>query len=190
MAGSKVLRVSEQALHEASITKVARADCGGRSPEFSRRELETVIDLMFYAYRDFTAEADAMLARYGFGRAHHRVLHFVGRHPGITVSDLLGILRITKQSLAPVLAQMMREGFIRQRADALDRRRRRLYTTPEAAALAQLLSERQAGHLAAALAAAGPEAARGFRAVLEAMPHPDDRNRFDLPADPAPADGL
>ena len=182
--------MSEQALHEAGITNAERADGAARSAEFGRRELETAIDLMFFAYRDFTAEADAMLARYGFGRAHHRVLHFVGRHPGITVSDLLGILRITKQSLAPVLAQMMREGFIQQRADALDRRRRRLYTTPEAAALAQLLSERQAGHLAAAFAAAGPEAAQGFRAVLQAMAHPDDRNRFELPADPVPADGL
>jgi DNA-binding MarR family transcriptional regulator len=187
----KVLRVSEQALHEASIPKSAQADGGARRPSaFSPREVETGIELLFFAYRDFTAEADAMLARYGFGRAHHRVLHFVGRHPGITVSDLLGILRITKQSLAPVLAQMMREGFIQQRADAADRRRRRLYTTPEAAALAQLLSERQAEHLAAAFAATGPEAARGFRAVLQAMTHPDDRNRFEMPTEPVPADGL
>ena len=191
VAGSKVLRMSEQALHEAKRPKSARVDGGeGLAPAFTRREVETVIELLFFAYRDFTAEADAMLARYGFGRAHHRVLHFVGRHPGITVSDLLGILRITKQSLAPVLAQMMREGFIRQRADALDRRRRRLYTTPEAAALDQLLSERQAAHLAAAFAAAGPEAARGFRAVLQAMTHPDERNRFELPHEPVSADGL
>lgn len=183
--------MSEQALHEASRPNSARIDgAARRPPELSRRELETVIELLFFAYRDFTAEADALLARYGFGRAHHRVLHFVGRHPGITVSDLLAILRITKQSLAPVLAQMMREGFIQQRADALDRRRRRLYATPEAAALAQLLSERQAAHLAAAFAAAGPEAAHGFRAVLQAMTHPDDRNRFEMPAEPVPADGL
>ena len=64
--------------------------------QFREDELRQGIELLFYAYRDFTAEPDAMLARYGFGRAHHRVIYFVGRHPQMSVSELLGILRITK----------------------------------------------------------------------------------------------
>ena len=88
----------------------------GVNPLFLRdEELRQGIELMFYAYRDFTAEADTILARYRFGRAHHRVIYFVGRNPGITVSELLGILQITKQSLSRVLSQLVREKFIVQR---------------------------------------------------------------------------
>src|SRR5579871_2152145 len=85
-------------------------------------ELRQGIELLFYAYRDFTAEPDAMLARYGFGRAHHRVIYFVGRHPHMSVSELLGILRITKQSLSRVLGQLVDQGFIQQRTGKADRR--------------------------------------------------------------------
>jgi DNA-binding MarR family transcriptional regulator len=141
-------------------------------------ELRQTIELLFFAYRDFTAEADALLVRYGFGRAHHRVIYFVGRHPGITVSGLLALLRITKQSLSRVLGQLLREGFIVQRVDVSDRRRRRLYLSDEASALERTLTERQAAHVAQAFAEAGREAADGFRAVLQAMIHPPDRPRF------------
>ena len=78
------------------------------NPLFLREgELRKGMELLFYAYRDFTAEPDAMLAHYGFGRAHHRVIYFVGRYPGITVSSLLVILKITKQSLSRVLSQLL-----------------------------------------------------------------------------------
>ena len=87
------------------------------------------IELLFFAYRDFTAEPDAILEQYGFGRAHHRVVHFVGRHPQMTVGDLLGILRITKQSLNRVLGQLVRQGFIVQQRGAQDRRQRLLELT-------------------------------------------------------------
>ena len=87
------------------------------------------IELLFFAYRDFTAEPDAILARYGFGRAHHRVVHFVGRHPQLTVSELLGILRITKQSLGRVLGQLVRQGFVTVRSGSRDRRQRLLELT-------------------------------------------------------------
>ncbi|MGC2525046.1 MAG: helix-turn-helix domain-containing protein, partial [Stellaceae bacterium] len=87
------------------------------------------IELLFFAYRDFTAEPDAILARYGFGRAHHRVIHFVGRHPHMTVSELLGILRITKQSLSRVLGELVQQGFVAQRPGAHDRRQRLLELT-------------------------------------------------------------
>ncbi len=86
------------------------------NPLFLREEeLRQGIELLFYAYRDFTAEPDAILAKYKFGRAHHRAIYFVGRYPGTTVSELLGILRITKQSLSRVLGQLVREGFVEQR---------------------------------------------------------------------------
>jgi len=136
------------------------------------------IELLFFAYRDFTGEADTLLTRYGFGRAHHRVVYFVGRHPGITVSELLAILKITKQSLSRVLSQLMREGFIVQKGDDGDRRLRRLYLTAEAEALERQLTERQMALLERAFAEAGPAAAEGFRAVLRAMINAADRRRF------------
>ncbi|MCH9053130.1 MAG: MarR family transcriptional regulator, partial [Proteobacteria bacterium] len=98
------------------------------NPLFLREEeLRRGIELLFYAYRDFTAEPDAILARYRFGRAHHRVIYFVGRNPGITVSELLGILRITKQSLSRVLRPLVHEGMIVQRKGTRDRRQRLLH---------------------------------------------------------------
>src|SRR6185312_10975874 len=94
---------------------------------FLREEaLRQGIELLFYGYRDFTAGPDAMLTSYGFGRAHHRVIYFVGRHPEMTVSELLGILKITKQSLSRVLSQLVRQGFVTQRAGQRDRRQRLL----------------------------------------------------------------
>src|SRR5216683_5518167 len=89
-------------------------------------EVRLGIELLFFAYRDFTAEPDAILAQYDFGRAHHRVIHFVVRHPRMTVGELLAILRITKQSLSRVLSQLVRQGFIIQRSGSQDRRQRLL----------------------------------------------------------------
>jgi DNA-binding MarR family transcriptional regulator len=145
------------------------------------RGLRQAMELLFFAYRDFTGDADRLLARYGFGRAHHRAIYFVGRNPGISVGELLAILKITKQSLGRVLGELMRGGFIVQRADRADRRRRRLFLSDEAVAMERMLSEAQAERLDAALQAAGPQAARGFRAVLRAMIDADDRKRFDEP---------
>ena len=113
---------------------------------------------MFFAYRDFTAEPDAILARYGFGRAHHRVIHFVGRHPQMTVSELLGILRITKQSLNRVLGQLVRQGFILQRPGAHDRRQRLLELTAEGSALEREVSAPQRARVALAYRQAGATA--------------------------------
>lgn len=144
-----------------------------------RRQLRRAIELLYFAYRDFTADADALLARYQFGRAHHRVIYFVGRNPGMGVGDLLALLRITKQSLAPVLAQLIENGFIVQRADDGDRRRRRLYLTAEAEELERVLTDQQASRIAQAYAAAGPESVDGFCRVLMAMISPVDRARFD-----------
>src|ERR1700732_2595975 len=104
-------------------------------------ELRQGIELLYYAYRDFTAEPDAMLAKYGFGRGHHRVIYFVGRHPQMSVTDLLVILPITKQSLSRVLGQLVRQGFIRQQPGNPDRPQRLLELTDKGTELERQLSE-------------------------------------------------
>jgi DNA-binding MarR family transcriptional regulator len=142
-------------------------------------ELRQGIELLFYAYRDFTAEPDAMLARYRFGRAHHRVIHFVDRYPQMTVSDLLGILHITKQSLSRVLSQLVRQGFIVQKPGPRDRRQRLLELTPKGVELERQLSENQRQRIAKAYREAGAQAVDGFRKVmLGIMSSDDDRAKF------------
>jgi DNA-binding MarR family transcriptional regulator len=146
-------------------------------------ELRQGIELLFYAYRDFTAEPDVILARYNFGRAHHRVIYFVGRHPQMTVSDLLGILRITKQSLSRVLGQLVRQGFILQRTGSRDRRQRLLELTQKGIELERQLSENQRQRIAKAYRGAGAQAVEGFRQVMLGIISSDgDRHRFNRPA--------
>jgi DNA-binding MarR family transcriptional regulator len=140
-------------------------------------ELRQAMELMFYAYRDFTGEVDDILADYGFGRAHHRVIYFVGRNPEITVSQLLAILKITKQSLSRVLGQLMDEGYIVQRADRRDRRRRLLTLTAKGAELETRLTDRQSRRIAQAYRDAGAEAVEGFRTVLRGIINQEDRER-------------
>ena len=141
-------------------------------------ELRQGIELLFFAYRDFTGEADAMLRKYGFGRAHHRVIYFVGRHPMISVSDLLAILRITKQSLSRVLSQLVKEEFIVQHPGPTDRRQRLLELTPKGVELERQLTERQRKLIAKAFREAGADAVDGFRKVLHGMIDEPDRKRF------------
>jgi DNA-binding MarR family transcriptional regulator len=140
------------------------------------------IELLFFAYRDFTAEPDAILEQYGFGRAHHRVVHFVGRRPHMTVGDLLGTLRITKQSLNRVLGQLVRQGFIIQHRGAEDRRQRLLELTERGRELERRLSEPQRARVAAAYRKAGAPAVEGFRKVLLGIiADAEDRRRFEPP---------
>ena len=150
-------------------------------PWFLREEeVRHGIELLFFAYRDFTAEPDAILAQYGFGRAHHRVVHFVGRHPQMTVGDLLGILRITKQSLNRVLGQLVRQGFIIQHRGAQDRRQRLLELTDSGHELERRLSAPQRARVAGAYRKAGGQAVEGFRKVLLGIiAGEEDRRRFD-----------
>jgi len=117
-----------------------------------------LIELLFFAYRDFISDPDAILARSGFGRAHHRVLHFVDRNPGLTVADLLDILKITKQSLARVLKELVDSGFVEQRTGREDRRQRLLFATPAGRTLSTSLSSPQEKRIGAALAKLGPGA--------------------------------
>ena len=148
------------------------------NPRFLREEdIRQGMELLYFAYRDFTAEPDAILAEYGFGRAHHRVIYFVGRNPRITVSDLLNILRITKQSLSRVLGQLVREGFIVQHEGTRDRRQRLLELTQKGVELERRLTESQRKRFAAAYREAGAEAVQGYRQVLLGMIGPEDRER-------------
>jgi DNA-binding MarR family transcriptional regulator len=151
----------------------------GPNPLFLREEeLRQAMELLFFAYRDFTAVPDQILERHGFGRAHHRVIYFVGRYPRITVSELLEILKITKQSLSRVLSQLVREEFIVQRPGLRDRRQRTLDLTDKGRRLEQELSENQRRLIARAYREAGAEAVEGFRRVMLGLINDADRNRF------------
>lgn len=143
--------------------------------EDPRQDLVACVELFYFAYRDFTCDPDAILAHYGFGRAHHRVLHFVHRNPGLKVAELLDILKITKQSLARVLKQLVDEGFIIQRAGDEDRRERRLYASAKGTRLSDKLTQIQVKRIEAALAIAGPGAEALARSFLFAMITDKDR---------------
>ena len=134
-----------------------------------------LIELLFFAYRDFVGDPDEVLAKLGFGRAHHRVLHFVNRNPGIKVADLLDILKITKQSLGRVLKQLIDQGYVVQREGANDRRQRLLYVTPKGETLAMKLFALQSGRIARALAELGPDARDAASRFLVAMIDIDNR---------------
>ena len=126
-----------------------------------------VIELLFFAYRDFVGDPDDVLAKFGFGRAHHRVLHFVNRNPGMKVAELLDILKITKQSLGRVLKQLIDQGYVVQKEGANDRRQRLLYVTPKGEALAMKLAGLQTARIARALSELGPSAHEAARRFLD-----------------------
>lgn len=135
-----------------------------------------LIELLFFAYRDFTGDPDSVLSQYGFGRAHHRVLHFVDRNPGLKVTDLLNILRITKQSLGRVLKQLVDQDFIEQRPGPHDRRQRRLHTTVKGHDLADRLNRLQAKRLERATIGLPDNSGEIVRQFLFQMIDPDSRS--------------
>src|SRR6516162_5949759 len=128
-----------------------------------------IIELLFFAYRDFVGDPDQELEAFGFGRAHHRVMHFVYRYPGLKVADLLDVLRITKQSLGRVLKQLLDEGYIVQKTGDNDRRQRLLYATPKGEALVQKLAGLQTTRINQALEDVGPAGTEAVRRFLRAM---------------------
>ena len=136
-----------------------------------------IIELLFFAYRDFVGDADHELEVFGFGRAHHRVLHFVHRYPGLKVADLLDVLRITKQSLGRVLKQLLDEGYILQKTGNNDRRQRLLYATPKGEALVGKLASLQTKRINRALEEIGPANAETVRRFLRAMIDRDDPDK-------------
>ncbi len=150
---------------DINLTSVKRQSTAVGSAEPAGEPMWEIIELLFFAYRDFVGDPDHVLAKLSFGRAHHRVLHFVNRNPGMKVADLLEILRITKQSLGRVLKQLVDEGYVLQKEGERDRRQRLLYVTEKGAALAMSLAQLQTERIARAIADVGPgapEAARRF----------------------------
>ncbi len=139
-------------------------------------ELLEFVELFFFAYRDFVSDPDRILEEFGFGRAHHRVIHFVGRNPNIRVANLLNILKITKQSLGRVLKQLVDEGYIEQKAGTKDRRERRLLLTSSGRELARKLAKPQLDRIAKTLAAAQPEAKAYYRRIFYAMIDQENRS--------------
>jgi DNA-binding MarR family transcriptional regulator len=147
------------------------SDQGARASE----PIWDIIELLFFAYRDFVSDPDDVLAKFGFGRAHHRVLHFVNRHPGMKVADLLDVLKITKQSLGRVLKQLVDQGYVVQKEGENDRRQRLLYVTAKGEALAMKLAGLQTERIARALGEIGPNAHEAARRFLVAMIDADGR---------------
>jgi DNA-binding MarR family transcriptional regulator len=135
-----------------------------------------IIELLFFAYRDFTGDPDDVLAKLRFGRAHHRVLHFINRNPGMKVAELLEILKITKQSLGRVLKQLVQQGYVIQREGANDRRQRLLFVTAKGEALAMKLANLQTARIARALSDLGPNAHETACRFLVAMINADHRD--------------
>lgn len=142
-------------------------------------QLRRGIEAMFFAYRGFTADPDRILLQFGYGRAHHRALHFIHRTPGTTVNNLLSILGVTKQSLNRVLRSLIQDGLVESKVGSRDRRERHLYLTADGLTLEAKLSDAQRSRMRAAFRQAGPEAVTGFRTVLEAMMDPEMRRHFN-----------
>ena len=160
---------------DISITTARKLRSTAEPVEAAPEPCWDLIELLFFAYRDFVGDPDEVLAKLGFGRAHHRVLHFVNRNPGIKVADLLDILKITKQSLGRVLKQLIDQGYVVQREGANDRRQRLLHVSPAGEALAMQLAGLQTERIARVLAEIGPGGREAARRFLAGMIDADDR---------------
>ena len=153
---------------------------GGESLLFlTDEQLRKGIEAMFFAYRGFTADPDRILAEKGYGRAHHRAVHFIKRSPGTTVNNLLSILGVTKQSLNRVLRSLIEDGLVESKIGQRDKRERHLFLTDTGAALEHALSTAQRDRMRGAFRAAGPDAVAGFKQVLEAMMDADMRKHYE-----------
>jgi DNA-binding MarR family transcriptional regulator len=163
----------------AAAPGVAERPAGSAAPAASAagapEPIWDIIELLFFAYRDFVGDPDEVLSKLGFGRAHHRVLHFVNRNPGMKVADLLDILNITKQSLGRVLKQLVDQGFVIQKEGAQDRRQRLLYATPKGEALSLKLAHLQTQRITRTFGELGPGAHEAARRFLTAMIDSDNR---------------
>ena len=136
------------------------------------------IEAMFFAYRGFTSDPDRILEEYGYGRAHHRALHFINRKNGLTVTELLAILGVTKQSLNRVLRQLIDDGLVESHIGMKDRRERNLYLSDKGSTLEKKLSHAQRARMRRAYKAAGQEAVLGFRTVLNYIMEEETRSHF------------
>lgn len=162
----------------SSVVPATSRPQGPEGEAGDERAIVELIELLFFAYRDFTCEPDGILKDYGFGRAHHRVVHFIGRNPGIRVAELLSILSITKQSLGRVLRELIETGYVVQREGSVDRRQRLLYLTEAGTRLHQRLVAPQIRRVKAALDRAGARQDGEYRAVLSGLV--DAANRAEV----------
>ncbi len=162
--------------HAAAGTSLTDRTAGGSVSTGAAEPVWDIIELLFFAYRDFVGDPDEVLLKLGFGRAHHRVLHFVNRNPGMKVADLLEILNITKQSLGRVLKQLVDQGYVLQKEGAQDRRQRLLYVTPKGEALALKLATLQTQRINRAFGELGPNAHEAARRFLTSMIDTDNRD--------------
>jgi DNA-binding MarR family transcriptional regulator len=165
------------AVSDVTSAALQGLDLGEEAP--ADRPAYDLIELFFFAYRDFVSDPDRILADYGFGRAHHRVLHFVDRQPGLTIAELLDILRITKQSLNRVLKELIEKGFVESRMGTADRRQRLLHATPQGHDLALRLARLQTERIRRALASMGGDAKEVASRYLLAMIDADDREHVE-----------
>jgi DNA-binding MarR family transcriptional regulator len=173
---------------DLNASSTVKRQLSAGEPAREREPVWDIIELLFFAYRDFVNEPDDVLAKLGFGRAHHRVLHFVNRNPGMKVAELLDILKITKQSLGRVLKQLIDQGYVLQKEGAKDRRQRLLHVTTKGEALAMKLAGLQTARIARALSELGPNAHDATRRLLAAMIDAENRDgvlRFIARADRA-----
>jgi DNA-binding MarR family transcriptional regulator len=154
-----------------------RAFSGAERAGRGNEPIWDVIELLFFAYRDFIGDPDDVLSKLDFGRAHHRVLHFVHRYPGLKVADLLDVLRITKQSLGRVLKQLLDEGYIVQKTGNNDRRQRLLFATAKGEALVAKLAGLQTDRINRALRDIGSSGADTVRQFLRAMIDQNDPDK-------------
>jgi DNA-binding MarR family transcriptional regulator len=168
---------AENSRHRRTLTSTGSDPAPEVAAALVPPALVSFMELFYFAYRNFTSDPDAVLERYGFGRAHHRVLHFVHRNPGLKVAELLDILKITKQSLARVLKELREKGFLAQRPGPADLRERRLYLTPKGVRLTDKLTELQVRRIAHALQEAGCDADAITRKFLLAMIEPHERDQ-------------
>ncbi|MCQ0091410.1 MarR family winged helix-turn-helix transcriptional regulator [Roseovarius sp. M141] len=157
---------------------MAEVQGGGTLLFLTDEQLQQGIEAMFFAHQSFTTDPDRILATMAYGRAHHRAVHFIARKPGTTVSNLLNILDVTKQSLNRVLRTLVEDGLVESRVGASDKRERNLHLTEAGQSVERQLSDAQRVRLRAAYRAAGPDAVSGFRQVLEAMMDPEVRRRY------------
>jgi DNA-binding MarR family transcriptional regulator len=169
------------AAQDTARQETARQDTARNAAQVSAQSAAEpyfdLIELLFFAYRDFVGDPDEVLEKLGFGRAHHRVLHFVNRNPGMKVAELLDVLKITKQSLGRVLKQLIDEGYVAQKAGANDRRQRLLYASAAGEALAMKLVGLQAARIQRVLADLGPDSREAARRFLAGMIDAEDRER-------------
>jgi DNA-binding MarR family transcriptional regulator len=173
-----------------ALQKRVRLSLESVAPVTAPGPMFDLIELFFFAYRDFVGDADRLLARYGFGRAHHRVLHFVMRQPGLTIADLLDILQITKQSLNRVMKELLDQGFIESRHGTQDRRQRLLFPAAKGHRLALDLAELQSRRFERVFGAMGHGAKAWASDFLLAMIDEENRERArPRAAEPAGSDG-